>query len=86
MIELAPVEYHYRCDYDNIAFSLGVLSVDGKFGWRLPSKAELCVVTTTEYRGKCNWEFWLDQHLGYTDNTFNEQFNWVIPVRDLQDD
>ena len=60
MIEIAPEEYHYRCDYDNIAFSLGVLMVDGKFGWRLPTKAEICMVTTTAYRGKCNWEFWLD--------------------------
>ena len=86
MIELAPEEYHYRCDYENIAFSLGVLIVDGKFGWRLPTKAEICMVTTTAYRGKCNWEFWLDQHLGYTNDTFKKQFNWVIPVRDLKDD
>jgi hypothetical protein len=74
MIEIAPIDRELRLSYEEAIMYCFLLNIDGKTGWRLPTKDE--------------W-YGNDQLMGcwYIGRPRPSKGNWLLaPVRDLKDD
>ena len=74
MIELAPEEYRQLLPYNEAVMYCFSLNIDGKVGWRLPTRTEF--LTRSDIFG------WWYSHDAIT----RTNRGIVIPVRDLKDD
>ena len=94
--EIAPNNNPKVFNYDDAKLYCFALTIDGKIGWRLPTIDELRKIYTEKnvYRTY----YWSStssiEHAGYQQIMFygkvlpdhKSSINYVLPVRDLQDD
>lgn len=73
MIEIAPDEYQISCSYDEAVLYCFQLIIDGKIGWRLPTRDEY-------YDWEEIYGWYRDANLTYRKNDTQMQ---IIPVRDI---
>ena len=98
MIEVAPIKYPKALKYEDAKLYCFALTIDGKTGWRLPTIDELRVIfsTTKAYRNyywsstpsieKDGYQQIMFFHDGEVMPDHKSSTNFVLPVRDLQDD
>ena len=100
MIERAPEEYHKTLTYEEAVLYCFSLNIDGKTGWRLPSKEELVQLWSTHELDKYTL-YWAQEEADYYRDrmapcVYNDGISYgfvyktervgTLPVRDLKDD
>jgi hypothetical protein len=94
--EIAPKKYEIKANWDDARLYCFALNIDGKTGWRLPTKNELIQIHESDNNFSefaywssdisCKNHHWVinvEEDLRYYgDDTL---LHWIRPVRDLKD-
>ena len=97
MIEIAPKETEIRANWYDATLYCFSLNIDGKTGWRLPSKDEIAEIheskhdfenywywSSTEGSGNYAWVQFMSDGSQYNANK-NFGYGYVRAIRDLKD-
>ena len=96
MIEIAPKQTERYVNWADARLYCFALNIDGKIGWRLPTKKELNTFDKIEHeledeyywsgQSRTDISTWVQRFNGYRHQfaTHIESRNWVRPVRDLK--
>lgn len=95
--EIAPKETEIQATWDDARLYCFSLNIDGKTGWRLPTKEELNEIyqtkndfeiswywASTEFDTGSAWTYTFTNGLRYED--YKDNYNHVRAIRDLKDD
>lgn len=94
--EIAPKSVEVKLNWADARFYCFSLNIDGKTGWRLPTKKELNMFDKTEHeledlyywsgQSRTDISTWVQKFNGYRHQFASHVLclNWVRPVRDLK--
>lgn len=94
--EIAPKSVEIKANWADARLYCFSLNIDGKIGWRLPTKKELDTFDKDEHeledlyywsgQSRTDISTWVQKFNGYRHQfaTHIESPNWVRPVRDLK--
>lgn len=86
MIELAPEEYWKELSLDEAVMYCFTLTVNGKIGWRLPTKDDSKTILKRFRKKYPAVSWWESYDFDNKDDCWHNDIFTTIPVRDLKDD
>lgn len=79
--EIAPKETEVKLNWDDAQLYCFSLNIDGKTGWRLPTKEEYNAILNSENDFRTDGYYW------YSDEDYPKPYRlFVRAIRDLKDD
>lgn len=79
--EIAPKSTEIQANWNEARIYCFALNIDGKIGWRLPTKEELNEIYRSDNDFRTDGYYW------YSDEDYPKPYRlFVRPVRDIKDD